>query len=376
MKVIYIYKINKHFNLWRYAFIIGVYLVALFNTSRVSASGSTLRQAISRTGTPIAAVQSSPHTPTTNTMIAPMPQQGTSGGIFAQGLARQGGSSIPYAVPQGPAFYAQAQHSQQPSSTALTAQQYITLQSMLEISSDPDALGDPLTSQEQSRQHAIAAFARVLKLNPILIDRLVPNGVTPIAAIISAILAGIGQPIPNEAEMVQLVQAFIDAINPKSPTQQDHLLNTLRASIASNRSGAKEGTHAAPPQRPRFKQTTQHHASCAAPLPPTETAPRWFPKLVVFGNENKLHPYIAGTPVQPNSVILKTDITTQKSHLKLVMSTGLLMEATSSDIRREDCIGTWTMYVRGGHTIKVIKVIVSCDGKVLFVYPPNLSIVN
>ncbi|MGL5250359.1 MAG: hypothetical protein ACRC7P_04675, partial [Enterovibrio sp.] len=214
-----------------------------------------------------------------------MPQQGISGGIFTQGLARQGGSSIPYAVPQRPAFYAQTHHSRQPSSialpSALTAQQYITLQSTLEISSDPDALDDPLASQERSRQHAIAAFSKVLKLNPILINRLVPNGVTPIAAIISAVLTGIGQPIPEAAEMAQLVQAFIDEINPKFPTRQERLLSTLRASITSNRSSTRGSTHATPSQTPRFKQPPQHHTNgVAAEYSHSEIAPQGFPKLV------------------------------------------------------------------------------------------------
>ncbi|MGL5290728.1 MAG: hypothetical protein ACRC9T_02210, partial [Vibrionaceae bacterium] len=121
--------------------------------------------------------------------------------------------------------------------------------------------------------------------------------------------------------MVQLIEAFVAAINSRSAAQQ---AQPSTAAAAASTSGAQGGSGQQalarpPPLPPRFQRPLLENPSggaAAQALP--DTAPTGFLHFAVFDDGNRLQPYIAGEALKPNSIVIKTDPVTRKSSLELV----------------------------------------------------------
>ncbi|MGL5334942.1 MAG: hypothetical protein ACRC9R_02175, partial [Enterovibrio sp.] len=242
-----------------------------FNFPGTTPLGSIARQIVPRRGSgprwPFSRVRSSPHEP--NTMAPPLPQQGTHGGIFTQGLARQGGVGMPFAANPVQPFVPPV---------VLTAQQANALGANLDIVGNPNARGGAAASQERCRRRAVRIMADVLNLTSNQVDNHIPAGTTPLRTIITAILTAAGLPLPDDRELARLILAFIDRINNRTNAQAlppNHqggpgpnngsggASSGAAAGTSNTQAGAAAGVQTA--TAPQFKPPQQQQAPQAQP---------------------------------------------------------------------------------------------------------------
>ncbi|MGL5334916.1 MAG: hypothetical protein ACRC9R_02020 [Enterovibrio sp.] len=244
------------------------------NFPNTSGSSSAARQTAARAHTPrlpFAAVRRAPFTLRTSTTMSPTP----SSILLAQRQARRAGVRQPQpAAPvqryfPAPTALGIARYTtrvtprpQAAAPAALTAAQVELLNTMLEITGNPNAADGQQASQERVRQRAISAFAQVLNLNSNRVDRHVPVGRVAIRTVITNILLAERRLPPSAIQMLQLIQAFINIINqpfiPPAPQQ-----NVPRGPGPNNGPGAGgAAAQVAPPQEPppkSFKEQLAEH---------------------------------------------------------------------------------------------------------------------